>query len=270
MLIFLPVLLLLFLQRLQSIPRDSATFKIINILDDGAVKMNRYQEDGALNEKKVLSSSFAIFTKKYSVTKNVRSVKANWPDDVYSQQAPFLDLKAVSRAQFMLCELCESVEMPTFEIQEKPHAGIFTKDAYLTGKFKLVPYGQIKLDGESVDVPPKCFEVKGKLRPDKLCYIRLTPTSDDNGVNPLTHIRYIDGTDEEEPSAKFEYRHMTLSGGHKISIPIVTNKGKLKKGAEVTLAKTWTKDEPATKVKRNVHVSCGIQEAKRARASNSS
>ena len=233
--------------------------------------MNRYQEDGTLNEKKVLSSSFAIFTKKYNRTKDIRSVMQNWPDDRYSERAPFLDLKAVSKAQFMLCELCESIEMPTFEIQEKPRAGLFTKDSYLTGKFKLVPYGQIKLDDESGDVPPKCFQVKGQVRPDKMCYIRLTQTNHENGVNPLTQIRYIDDNDEEEPSAKIEYKHMNLSGGNRISFPIVTNNGKLKKGDEITLAKTWKSSEPATKVKRNVMVSCGVgsQDAKRARSSNS-
>ena len=96
------------------------------------------------------------------------------------------------------------------------------------------------------------------------------PTSEDNGVNPLTHIRYIDDTSEEEPTGKIEYKHMNVGGGYKISFPIIVNVGKVKSGVEITLAKTWTKDEPVTKVKRNIMVSCGVnsQDAKRARASN--
>ena len=232
--------------------------------------MKQYQDDGTLNDKKILSSSFTVFTKKYSITKNIRSIVANWPGGRCTQQAPFLETKAISRAQYMLCDLCDSMDMPTFEIQEKPRAGIFAKDSYLTGKFKLVPYGQIKLDDETAEVPPKCFEVKGKVRPDKICYIRLMPTSENNGVNPLTHSRYIDDTSEEDPTAKIEYKHMNVARGYKISFPIIVNVGKVKSGVEITLAKTWTKDEPVTKVKRNIMVSCGVnsQDAKRARASN--
>ena len=232
------------------------------------MKLNKHRDDGTVDKKKILSSSFAVFTKKYTITKDVRTILSTWPDSEYRQQMPFKELKATVRVQSILCDLCDSTDLPNIEIQEKPRSGIFAKENYLTGQLKIVPFGKVSLIDAEEDVHPTCFEVKGKVVADKICFIRLIPSTEEE-TNPLTFIRYVD-TDEEEATAKIEYKHLKLAnGGAKVSMPIVTNCSKLKIGGEITLPnlkKTSGNEETKTKVKRNVMVSC-VNTNKKARAS---
>ena len=52
---------------------DGKMLRIMDVLDNGTVKMKEYADDGTL-QKHVLSSVFAVFVAKYKSTSKVRAV----------------------------------------------------------------------------------------------------------------------------------------------------------------------------------------------------
>ena len=78
------------------------TFQIIDVLEDGNVKMKRYNADGTL-EKKIVSSKFEVFRNKYKLTKKVRTVLATYAAKDIGSSESNIDLALSCRVQFAVC-----------------------------------------------------------------------------------------------------------------------------------------------------------------------
>ena len=223
--------------------------RIIKVLDDGTVKLKRYDESGEL-EKKILSSKFDIFVQKYKITKNVRALLEGWPDNDASESDAIVATKIMSLVQFVITEHYYSEARPEVTIQEKPNHGLFVNGPHKAKAFKLSIYGKVSLDRDSKGVPAKTFEIKGITIDDKSLYVKPMSSKDD-GVTAAAFIRWVE--DEEEANSKIEWKpqEVTYKGKIKMQVPIITNKYQLKKGDEITLCRFWEVDK-SHKIKSEV------------------
>ena len=126
---------------IRIITPDGRVLRIMDVLDNGTVKMKEYADDGTL-QKKVLSSPFAVFAAKYKSTTKVRAVMHDFLEHHMVDKQSFIDLEMQGQAQYAVCRLYATSEVPAVELQTKPRQGLFAKQAYRKAEFELVVLGQ--------------------------------------------------------------------------------------------------------------------------------
>ena len=136
-------------------------YQIIDVEDNGNVRMKMRLHSGDL-EKKIINSAFDVFTKKYKLAKTFRKLMTDWPGNNVVKNESFDKQTHMSMIQFVVNRACSREKVPKFEIQEKPTNGLFVKDKYLKGTFKLYVYGKVGTTTRANDMPPKAFEVVHK------------------------------------------------------------------------------------------------------------
>ena len=258
---------------IRIITPSGRVLRIMDVLDDGTVKMKEYADDGTL-QKKMLSSPFAVFTVKYKSTTKTRAIMHDFLEQHIVDKPSFIEIDMESQAQYAVSRFYATSELPAVELQTKPRQGLFAKEAYRKAEFELVVWGKVMRTDTPRQghahgphaVPRKTFEVKGLSPMGKTLYIK--PMSKENEVNPLTFVHWVD--DEEEVTARIVYRPVTgifPKSARALSLPVLVNKKSLKVGDEITLLKTW-EAETKEPIKRHVAATPAVGSSKRPRTGN--
>ena len=128
---------------------DGKMLCIMDVLDNGTVKMKEYADDGAL-QKKVLSSPFAVFAPKYKSTTKVRAVMHGFLEQNIVDKPSFFEIYTESQARYAVNRLYATSKLPAIELQTQPRPGLFAKQTYRNAESELVVWGKVMLTDTSV------------------------------------------------------------------------------------------------------------------------
>lgn len=201
-------------------------YKIVAITDDGNVKLKKYEDDGSL-ESKVLVSKFEIFTKRYKRSKNAR-VLADWPKlDIRNDRNFATDAKR-SLIEAVVHDFYLNTEHPKLVIQEKPKVAVFVGDAMKKGAMKIPIVGAVEIVDVKDERLSRAVQIKCADLKDRVAILK------PHGKTPYGRIGHASADGSANVSIDYKMIEVSLDKKKcKIGIPYVTNISPLKSGDEI-------------------------------------
>ena len=130
-------MIIMIMMIIRIITPDGRVLRIMDVLDNGTVKMKEYADDGSL-QKKVSSPPFAVFAAKYTSATKVRAVMHDFLEQHIVDKPSFIETDMESQAQYAVSRLYATSDLPAVQLQTKPRQGLFAKQAYRKAEFELV------------------------------------------------------------------------------------------------------------------------------------